>query len=168
SYRGKFLNMNVETYLKFSADDKLINQQILWGWNIKGVFASDELIRKRIRALQEDPSIFILGEREREILKTGVKIRGLIVKQYGKPSMEEFVDGEGPSDDTLCYEGGGTVLTRKEALAAKTGNIHYTLRYKNKKTKRFSEETQYIKFCFNHLNGSLESWGPNYYDEWRK
>lgn len=144
-YEGRFIRQRATVFLKFGQDDNLITQSIKLGTHI--------LDEKWVS----------------ESLKTGIKLRDLLVKQYGKPSTEEFLKGERTKFRQTMYEGGGSLLTRKQALAAKTRNIHYTVEYKNKKTEKDPEEISYATLYSNNGGDcNLTSHGPAFYDLWRK
>jgi hypothetical protein len=143
TYRGRFLRIDATVALKFDHDDKLSDQIILLGTH-----SFDQKWRS-------------------ESLKTGFKLRDLLVKQYGKPSTEELVKGDNTKFSQVVYEGGGSFLTRKEALAAKTDNVHYTVCYNNKKTEKHDERRYIYLYSNNGGTCSLSSKGPAFYDFFR-
>ena len=144
TYKGRFLRMDATVALKFGHDEKLGEQIILLGTH-----SFDEKWRS-------------------ESLKTGFKLRDLLVKQYGKPSSEELVKGENTKFSQIEYVGSGSFLTRKEALAAKTRNIHYSVSYRSKKTEKDKEQDYIRLYCNNGGACMLTSHGPAFYDFWRK
>ena len=169
TYKGKFLSIPAQVGLKFSPDDKLLEIQILMG-----LYFYDEedgkvglsTIRQGNSRIGSEFEIRSILEKMSKSLETGLKIRDLIVKQCGEPTEEQFIQAQRTFAETW-YDGDGEFLTKEEALASKF-NVHYTVRYTNKKTEN-DEEHDYIRLYANNFGSvTIKSNGPDYYDFARK
>ncbi|MDB4300569.1 hypothetical protein N9961_00675 [bacterium] len=150
-FEGRFLGYeNVKIGLNFSRDDKLVKQQII----LSTIFDAFSQKRKGYHPL------------DGKAVVAAVKMRDAIVKQYGKPTEEQFIVGEVFDGNQKSYDGGGRVLTRAEAIryASKKRygeTLHYSVAYKNEGTKAYPLNTAYITIYSNDSSECrIDTLGP--------
>ncbi|MDB2430194.1 hypothetical protein N9W62_08455 [Akkermansiaceae bacterium] len=154
-FKGRFSGYeNVTIALNFSRDDKLLKQQIILSSMM------DAYIKKRKEHYLPYGKAVVAA----------VKMRDAIVKQYGKPTEEQFIVGEVFNGTQKSYDGGGRVLTRAEAIryASKTRageTLHYNVAYKPEVTKAYPLKTPYIGIYSNNMSTfRIDTHGPELWE----